>query len=354
MAAATAPIRTDIQRRVRRRKARLLTVEPHLSVVIVNYCQWKNTARLARQLRQSTAARTGAAEIVIVDNHSPRDRVIGKLRRAEGISLRRFKRNRGFAKAVNEGCRLSRGEWFLLLNPDMSVPLGFLDDAQALVRKLAIENDRVGVVGLGVRNADGSAQASCGPLPTLLSTLAGLFLPRPLRKCRPLAAESRSEVPWATGCALLIRKECLQDLGGFDEDFFLYYEDVDFCRRAAERGWKVCHEPHLQVVHHTPIHTREITAPLRFVTRHALLTYGIKHWSRFQTGLLGGLIWLESALRQFNAWWKGKSDEALFHARTRKIVGHALAHRRHEVCQAIRETADFLAAGAADQDGKTT
>ena len=354
MAAAIAPIRTKTLPRTRRLRPRRLDVEPQLSVVIVNYCQWNNTARLARQLRQSRSARSGDAEIVIVDNHSPTHRLMGKLRRTEGISLRRFKHNRGFAKAVNEGCRLSRGEWFLLLNPDTSVPPGFLDNVLALVRPLSIDDPRVGVIGLGVNNTDGSTQPSCGPLPTLLGTLAGLFRPRSLRKCRPLAAGSRTDVPWATGCALLVRRECLLDLGGFDEDFFLYYEDVDFCRRAVDRGWKVCHEPRLNVTHHTPLHTRPVSTPLRFVARHALLTYGIKHWSRLQSAVLGGLIWLEAGVRQFKAWWKGRLEEAFLHAQTRRIVGHALARRDGDIRRTIRETADYLAAGAAAQDGKTS
>src|SRR5262245_66150466 len=100
---------------------------PVLSIVIVNYRQWRNTARLARLLLDSAAGRTGAAEVVIIDNHSPKHRLRAKLRRTDGASLRRFGRNYGFARGVNEGCRLSRGEWFLLLNPDVTVAPGFLD-----------------------------------------------------------------------------------------------------------------------------------------------------------------------------------------------------------------------------------
>ena len=224
-------------------------------MVIVNYCQWRNTARLTGQLRRSHASRSGEAEIVIVDNNSPRHRLHGKLRRAKGVSLHLFQRNHGFARAVNEGCGLSNGDWLLLLNPDTSVPAGFLDDVETLVDRLTDES-RVGIIGLDVRNADGSSQPSCGPLPTLSGTLARLFLPRSRRKCRQMDAVVRTEVPWATGCALLIRRDCLKQIGGLDEDFFLYYEDVDLCRRATERGWKVCYEPTLHVVHHSPLHAR--------------------------------------------------------------------------------------------------
>jgi N-acetylglucosaminyl-diphospho-decaprenol L-rhamnosyltransferase len=327
--------------------------EPLLSVVIVNYCQWRNVARLTRQLRRSAAARDGGAEIVVVDNRSPRHPLLGRLRRSGGVSLRRFSSNRGFARAVNEGARLSRGDWVLLLNPDTSVPPGFLDDAEDIVRQALEADPRVGVLGLGVRNADGSPQPSCGPLPTFFGTLAGLFRPRATRRCQPLAAEARTPVAWATGCALLIRKECLEDLGGFDERFFLYYEDVDFCRRARERGWAVCYEPALRVTHHTPLHSRRVPAPLRLMTRHALLTYGVKHWPRWQAALMGGVVWLESAARQAAAWWRGRDEERHFHGQARRIVGDVLKGRLDRARERIREAAGRLEKVSAAQDGKT-
>src|SRR3954464_867312 len=86
---------------------------PQLSVVIVNFCQWRNTARLTRQLRRCEAVRRGAAEVVIVDNRSPADRAARKLSRLSGVSVFRNGENRGFAKAVNRGSKLSRGEWVL-------------------------------------------------------------------------------------------------------------------------------------------------------------------------------------------------------------------------------------------------
>src|SRR5581483_1368994 len=116
-------------------------------VVIVNFRQWPNTDRLTRQLLASDAARRGAAEVVVVDNHSPPHPLLGRLRRRPGVSVRRLGRNRGFAKGVNEGVRLSRGRWLLLLNPDMSVPPGFLDRVLSLVHRLPAEDPSVGVVG---------------------------------------------------------------------------------------------------------------------------------------------------------------------------------------------------------------
>ena len=127
--------RPPIRRGARKRSAALQT--PQLSVVIVNYCQWEETQRLVAQLQSAQCARTGAAEVVIVDNHSPAHPLARRLRRRPGVSLRRWGRNHGFARAVNEGCRLSQGKWLLLLNPDVTVTTAFLDKVLALTDRLA-------------------------------------------------------------------------------------------------------------------------------------------------------------------------------------------------------------------------
>src|SRR6266566_4946142 len=165
--------------RHRLRKAGRALEIPHLSVVIVNYRLWEETGRLVRQLVAAPCVRSGAAEVVVVDNHSPGHALARRLRRWRRVSLRRWGRNRGFARAVNEGCRLSRGDWFLLLNPDVTLETGFLD---AALRRIEDLEPDVGIVGFGLRNDDGSPQLSTGPFPTLLGTLARLLLPRHCRK----------------------------------------------------------------------------------------------------------------------------------------------------------------------------
>ena len=127
---------------------------------------------------------TGTADLLVVDNNSPPDPALARLRRTPGVEVKRFDRNTGFARAANEGCRRARGEWVLLLNPDTAVPDGFLDQLEVLCRSLEQEEPRAGVVGLALRDADGTEQASSGPPPTLARTLAGMFLPRRVRKCR--------------------------------------------------------------------------------------------------------------------------------------------------------------------------
>jgi N-acetylglucosaminyl-diphospho-decaprenol L-rhamnosyltransferase len=121
---------------VRRESSPALGSVPRLSVVIVNYRQWENTSALVHGVRNTPAARCGEVEVMVVDNHSPPHRLMRQLRRWPEVSLRRWGRNRGFARAVNEGCRLSRGEWFLLLNPDVSVTPEFIQGVLDLAERL--------------------------------------------------------------------------------------------------------------------------------------------------------------------------------------------------------------------------
>ncbi len=283
---------------------------PRLSVVIVNYRQWENTWSLIEQVLASSSAQRGEVEVMVVDNHSPPHRLVPRLRRTEGVSVRRWRRNHGFARAVNEGCRLSEGEWLLLLNPDMSVSPEFIQGVVELADRLAASEPRTGVVGFQVRHSDGSLQPSAGRFPTLARTLLGLIRPRARRKCRLLRGRRRRNVDWVTGCCLLVRRACLDDLGGFDRRYFLYYEDVDLCRRGRHRGWTVCYEPSLRAVHQHPLHGRKMPAALRLVIRHSLLAYAAQHWPRWHFHALAAIVRVEGWLRRLASWCCRNRHEA--------------------------------------------
>lgn len=328
---------------------------PTLSVVIVNFCQWNNTARLVQQLRSATGESHGAlasAEIVIVDNHSPPHVLMERLRRSEGVSLRRFSRNRGFARAVNEGCRLARADWLLVLNPDMTVPPGFLDRTLQVIQRDEAKPGRDGVIGFRLRHADGSPQASCGQFPTFTNTLMRLFWPRRLRKCQHVQSESAVSVPWVTGCCLLLRRDCLEEIGGFDEEFFLYYEDVDLCRRTRAAGWSVRYEPGVELIHHSPLHTRQVPPGLRLITRHALLEYARKHWPGWQSWLLRRIVGLEARWRERLARWGGHREAARFFGELRGLVADLRHGRDDEVRQRLRRAARRLERSARLSDSK--
>jgi N-acetylglucosaminyl-diphospho-decaprenol L-rhamnosyltransferase len=330
---------------------------PVLTVVVVNFCQWRNTARLVRQLRRSVACRTGTAGVVVIDNHSPSHPLARRVRRLPGVTVRRTRRNLGFARAVNHGCRLTdsapaHGRWVLLLNPDVTVPDGFLDDVLASLEATTAADPRAGVVGFRLRNPDGTGQASAGPFPTLASTVRGLFLPRSRRKCRHHDGPGRRQVPWVTGGCLLVRRDCLAAVGGLDENFFLYYEDVDFCWRAWAGGWSVWYDPTLDVVHHWPLHARRVPAPLRLMTRHALLTYARKHWPAWQSAVLGGLIRSEAAARRLLAGVRGDRLSAACYTELGLLVGDVRRGRADDARYRLTAATAHLDPIAAEQDGR--
>lgn len=318
-----APSTHSPPHRVRSRRRSLGT--PRLSVVIVNYRQWDETSNLVRQMLASECVQRGAAEVVIIDNHSPRHPAIAKLRRTPHVSLRRWSKNYGFARAVNEGRRLSQGDWLLLLNPDVTLSDDFLDRVIEHVDRLLAADPRLGVVGFHLRNPDGSRQLSTGPIPTLLGSMARLLLPRRRRKYQTQPTSEPEQTPWVTGCCLLVNRACLDDLGGLDEQFFLYYEDVDLCHRARAQGWGVWYDPTLAVVHHHPLHSRSQPAALRLVTRHSLLTFARKHWPRWQAGTLARLVGLEARLRSWWSWWKGDPHESEVFRRLRELAADFVA-----------------------------
>lgn len=333
------------------RRAHAPAVE--LAVVVVNFCQWRNTARLVRQLRRSAAVKTGAAEIQVVDNGSPSHPLATRISKMRGVSVRKFGANLGFAAAVNRGCKLTAGPWVLLLNPDITVPDGFLDDVLGLAARNDLPAD-VGVIGFKLLNRDGTPQPSAGSFPSFARTLAGLFLSRAKRKCDVNPGAAKRPVEWATGGCFLVRRECFEQLRGLDESFFLYYEDVDFCKRATKWGWRVWFDPALEVTHHWPLHARRVPPPLRLVTRHALLTYARRHWSGWQANLLSGAVWLEAGARELAAKARGESEAARCFGQLRRLVGDLACGRARAAAARIRYAAAFLHPIAAEQDGRTS
>lgn len=286
---------------------------PLISVVIVNYRRWNETAALVDQLLQPRHIHRFDIEVIVVDNDSQHDVLEDQLKNREEVKVIRLPRNVGFSAGVNAGFQASRGDWILVLNPDVVVCPGFVDllcGAARDVRDDASLGAPVGVVGFHLQNRDGSWQLSTGKLPSLARLLTGLFRPRRTRKYFVPASGRRQCVPWVTGSCLLIRRQCLRDLGGFDESFFLYYEDVDLCKRAVDTGWAVCYEPDVAARHMEPLQNRQLTEPLRVITRHAALTYFQKHLSQWQFLGLAAIIRLEARLRRALHTLRGRDTES--------------------------------------------
>lgn len=284
---------------------------PILSVVIVNYRAWPDIERLAGSLLGSPEVRAGLCELIVVDNDSRQEVPPRLAAGAPGYSLVLRGDNGGFAAGVNAGWRASRGRWALLLNPDVVPGEGFLG---AVLARIAAHEERPegppAIIGFRLLNPDGTAQPSVGREPSLARSLRGVFIPRSRRKYQSGSRLAAGPVPWVTGACALVASDLLAALGGMDEDFFLYYEEVALCRSARGLGRRVEYDPAVAVTHLRPLQNRPVTPGLRLITRTSQMLYFSKHLPRRQFRALTGIVAAEARLRGAWARRRGRRDEA--------------------------------------------
>ncbi|MEA2625725.1 MAG: hypothetical protein QOD06_1770 [Candidatus Binatota bacterium] len=170
--------------------------------------------------------------MIVVDNHSS-DRSVERARAEHPeVTIVENGCNRGFAAACNQGISRSTGELVLLLNDDASIAPGALDQ---LARAFSGEA-RAGAIGAQLRDGNGSPLASARAVPTFLDEL-GLAWGR--QPPEPTSGGEVVEVESVPGACLAVRRAAIEDAGALDEDFFFYFEDIEWCRRLRRRGWKV-------------------------------------------------------------------------------------------------------------------
>jgi N-acetylglucosaminyl-diphospho-decaprenol L-rhamnosyltransferase len=282
-----------------------------LTIIIVNYESWPDVVRLTTSLRDEPELQAGVCELLVVDNAS-QGPVPAELAPIPA-HLRVIARpdNGGFAVGVNAGWRHAHSPWLLVLNPDIEIAPGFL-------RRVLVRLDRYearltgapGIVGFGLLNPDGSPQGSVGAFPNLARSIREQFRPRSRRKYRPAWRLRSGPVDWVTGACMLVNATLMGEVGGMDEDFFLYHEEVALCREARYRGWQVEFDPIVQVVHRHPLQNRPISPKMRVITRHSKLLYFRKHLPRWEFRMLAAIVRCEAAIRGRWAAVTGRPDEA--------------------------------------------
>lgn len=252
-----------------------------LSVVLVHY---QSPAALEKCLETLLPElRPLRAEIVVVDNDS-RDGTPDALRREHpDVRVIANPENVGYARAVNQGIRATTGPAVLVMNPDCEVRPGAL----AVLLDHLRANPRVAIVAPRILNPDGSLEYSARSFPDHLtflfnrySLLTRLFPDNPWSR-RYLLTDwdhaSAREVDWLSGAFLLVRRAAIDQVGGMDEAFFMFNEDVDWCRRMKLAGWSNVYLPEATVVHHVGASRRRV-APRVILSRHqGMIHYFRKH-----------------------------------------------------------------------------
>ena len=250
------------------------------SVVIVNY----RTDELLAECLASVDKEQGALalEVVVVDNS--RTLAAGGFReRFPRVTLLENAENVGFARAANQGIRLARGRHVLVLNPDTVVHGG----AVAHMVSYLDAHPAAGVVGARLLDPGGSLQYSCRRFPGYFTVFFGRY--GLLTRILPGNPASRDylyldwdhrtvrEVDWVSGACLMVRREVVERVGAFDEGYFLFVEDMDWCRRLRDAGFTVVYLPDAVVTHHIGVSRGPVPARLVWARHRGMLRYVRKH-----------------------------------------------------------------------------
>lgn len=252
-----------------------------LSIVIVNW----NVRELLRRCLSSVYRAMGASlkmEVIVVDNASSDGSVAMVREDFPQVRLIANDENLGFTRGNNQAIAQSRGRYMLLLNPDTEV----VGNALSTMVRYMDAHPQVGALGPQLLNPDGSVQSSRRRFPTMAtafleSTVLQQWSPdnRVLRRyyVRERGDDEAQEVDWVVGACLLARRQAIEQVGLLDEDFFMYSEEMDWCRRFKEHGWQVVYLPTAQVIHHEARSSEQVKPLQHIQFQRSKVLYFRKH-----------------------------------------------------------------------------
>jgi GT2 family glycosyltransferase len=255
-----------------------------LSIIIVNY----NTGHLLGKCLSSLYRDEDKSlqfEIFVVDNGS-KDGTLSEIEKEyPRVNYIKNRENLGFSRANNQAIARAKGKNILLLNSDTEVLPGSLGK----MVKFSTSHPEIGVIGSKLLNRDGSLQYSFGKFPTTFATALRLFLPPSKRKYVLHGYGKAHPVDWVSGASFMVKKEVIEKVGPLDEDYFMYYEETDWCYRIKGAGWEVFYFPGARVIHDSGNKKRERKI-LREIRRSHLLFYK-KNYSKKKFSILKKLVW---------------------------------------------------------------
>lgn len=300
-----------------------------LSVIIVN---WNVRQLLCDCLLSLTGGADrdspppGVPEIIVVDCASSDGSPDMVRDRFPQVKLIAHDQNLGYARGNNLGISQASGRYFLILNPDTQLEGNAL---QQMVQHME-DNPDWGAVGPGLVYGDGSPQPSRRRFPTLStafweSTLLDQWFPDNrfarhyhMRDEAPESDNSAQAVDWLVGAALMIRRQAWQEVGPLDESFFMYFEELDWCRRCQEADWQIRYLPTAQVMHHEGKSSEQVMAARTVRFQRSKIRYFNKYY-----GQLWGWIIRAFLLASFGVQLAEES--------VKWLVGHRRSLRRQRM-----------------------
>lgn len=260
-------------------------MSPTVSAIVVSY----NTRELLLQCIESLRAVSCPLEVIVVDNDSADGSASAVRERQPDVKLIANGQNLGFSKANNLGLQAAAAPYVLVLNSDAAVR----PDTVETMRHILEARPDVGIVGPRTVGIDGRVQVSFGPDLTPWSEWRQRKLVLGVKRRDPAAqrrleqmAAAEHEPAWVSGSCFLARRDLLLRLGGFDEGFFLYEEDVDLCVRVRQAGFRVLFTPRAEVVHHLGRSMEKASARARDEYRRSHVRFYRKHNGPFWTFVL--------------------------------------------------------------------
>ncbi len=204
-------------------------MKARISIIIVNYEGADLTRDCAGSLMQHASPHPH--EIIIVDSNSPGNDAATLEQSLPACRVFASRENRGFGWANNLGASRAEGEFLFFLNNDTTCS----SDVVTPLVEFMEANPRCGIAAPALRNADGTVQISGGKYPSILHEWS---MRKSMRRGSPSASEA---LDWVSGAAMMVRRSVFDLVGGFDERYFLYFEDADLCRRIADAGFTINH-----------------------------------------------------------------------------------------------------------------
>ncbi|MBI1937985.1 MAG: glycosyltransferase family 2 protein [Ignavibacteriales bacterium] len=220
-----------------------------LSIIIVQYNNQFLTEQCIRSIKEHCS---GEYEIILVDNGSSNSNPEKIKSEFPEVKLIVNEKNEGFGKANNLGSKIANGDILLLLNNDTIVTSDFVEKISLIFSA----DDKLGAIGPQLLNHDGTLQLSWSKLPSFVNEFitkieSDLFYKNNnfVKKNAGRKYQRQRYVDFITAAALFIRKNLYEQINGFDENFFMYFEDSDFCLRIKEAGKKIVYYPDIKIIH---------------------------------------------------------------------------------------------------------